>query len=131
MPKRAPVLIVEDEGILALDAMIAVEDAHFEAIVVDNVADALTAVETLKISAAILDFMLKDGVVTPLIQALRDRGIAFAVVSASPSPEIIRSGVSPDQLFTKPCAYKKIVRFLMQETTRGGTFNPPGGRQAA
>jgi DNA-binding NtrC family response regulator len=113
MGQRAPVLIVEDEWTLALDATIAVEDVNYSAIVVDNVADALAAVERLKLSAAILDFTLTDGAVTPLLQPLRDHGIPFAVVSASPAIEIIKEGVSPDRVFTKPCAYKKIVRLLL------------------
>ena len=78
------VLIAEDQIFIALDLALAVEDAGGEvAGPVTSVKDALVLFETRPITAAILDFNLTDGEITPVAMLLLDANI----------PTIIQSGV--------------------------------------
>ena len=78
------VLVAEDQIFIALDLALAVEDAGGEvAGPVISVADALVMIETRPITAAILDFNLIDGDMTPVVTLLLDANI----------PVIIQSGV--------------------------------------
>ena len=84
------VLVAEDQIFIAMDLALAVEDAGGEvAGPVASVENALALIEKRPITAAILDFNLTDGDVTPVVMLLLDANI----------PIIIQSGVGiPPQL---------------------------------
>ena len=78
------VLVAEDEIFIELDLALAVEDAGGKvAGPVASVKNALQLIETHAIKAAILDFNLTDGDITPVATLLLETGI----------PIIIQSGV--------------------------------------
>jgi len=78
------VLVAEDQIFIALDLALAIEDAGGEvAGPVTSVKLAFALIEARPITAAILDYNLTDGDVTPVANLLLDAGI----------PTIIQSGV--------------------------------------
>lgn len=78
------VLVAEDQIFIAMDLALAVEDAGGEvAGPVASVENALALIEKRPITAAILDFNLTDGDITPVVMLLLDANI----------PIIIQSGV--------------------------------------
>lgn len=78
------VLVAEDQIFIALDLALAVEDAGGEvAGPVASIKLAFALIEARPITAAILDYNLTDGDVTPVATLLLDAGI----------PTIIQSGV--------------------------------------
>ena len=84
---RAPVcLIVEDVALIGMALESYLEDQGFDCAAVCSAAEALAWLETRCPSVAILDYMLEDGPCTPLIAALRARGVPFLVYSGFPAP---------------------------------------------
>ena len=84
MLKGSLVLVAEDQIFIAMDLALAVEDAGGEvAGPVASVENALALIETRPITAAILDYNLTDGDITPVVMLLLDANI----------PTIIQSGV--------------------------------------
>lgn len=66
-------LIVKDDAFVAMDAADSVALASMEADTAEGVPDALGIPEYEEVSAAILDFHIRDGTVTPVIERLRGR----------------------------------------------------------
>jgi len=97
----ALVLVAEDQIFIAMDLALAVEDAGGEvAGPVASVENALALIETRPITAAILDFNLTDGDITPVATLLLDANI----------PLIIQSGVGiPPELAMR---FPDIVVFI-------------------
>ncbi|RCW20811.1 hypothetical protein DFR48_11243 [Ciceribacter lividus] len=67
------ILIVEDDAFVAMDAADNVALASMEADTAESVPDALGIPEREEVSAAILDFHVRDGTVTPVIERLHGR----------------------------------------------------------
>ena len=87
------ILIVEDDVFISMDAADAVARAGVNVITTETVRDALEILETEHISGAILDFKVRDGDVTPIVQRLRRSGIPFRIVSGSAIREIEENGI--------------------------------------
>lgn len=111
--KQALVLIVEDDALVAMDAADSVSCAGVEAVTVESVTDAIGILEREDISAAILDFHVRDGTVTPLIERLSERHIPYRVVTGSPAAELAAGGVPLDLCARKPADYLAIVGALV------------------
>ena len=85
MLKRSPVLIAEDEPIIALDLALAVQDADGEVVgPAATVKEALALLETRTVQGAILDVNLADRDISPVAVYLLNRGI----------PTILQTGMS-------------------------------------
>jgi DNA-binding NtrC family response regulator len=82
-----PILIVEDESIVALDLAMAVED-HGGRVIgpVATVAEALELIDTQPVAAAILDAILRDRDVTPLALRLVERKVPFIIHTGTGLP---------------------------------------------
>ncbi len=76
------ILVVDDEAVACIDYAYQLRElgAKAEGIVSSNAA-ALTFLETHPIDAAILDYRLRDGTSTPLMEWLRDHQIPFVIIS--------------------------------------------------
>jgi DNA-binding response OmpR family regulator len=101
---KSPILIVEDEPLVALTLKASVEDAGGTVVgPVGSVHAAMTLLGTNAIAAAILDVQLTDGEVTPVAAALCALGI----------PVIFQSGVGLPPGLERQCPgavfYKKPV----------------------
>ena len=78
MLRRKPILIVEDEPLIALDLSLAIED--LDGIVVGpagSVAEAQALIGACEVCAAVLDADLCDGPVTPVALHLHRAGLPF------------------------------------------------------
>jgi len=83
--RAAPrVLIVEDNALIALDLEDILTTSGCEVIGPKvTVRDALALLDTVKIDAAVVDYLLDDGTADPLAQALNERGIPFTICTGA------------------------------------------------
>lgn len=109
------ILIVEDDVFISMDAADAVARAGVNVITTETVRDALEILETEHISGAILDFKVRDGAVTPIVQRLRRNGIPFRIVSGSAIKEIEENGIPPELCAPKPADYRQVLVALLNE----------------
>lgn len=78
----AVILVAEDQPFIALELAFSVEDAGGNVVgPAASVRHALALIKEHLISAAILDFNLTDGDVTPVIAALTEANIPFIIQS--------------------------------------------------
>jgi ActR/RegA family two-component response regulator len=109
------ILIVEDDVFISMDAADAVARAGVNVITTETVRDALEILDTEHISGAILDFKVRDGDVTPIVQQLRRSGIPFRIVSGSAIREIEENGIPPELCAAKPADYRQVLVSLMKD----------------
>lgn len=84
---RRRILVAEDEVLIASDLAIAVEEAGGVVVgPVASVREGLALLGQQSVHAAILDVRLIDRDVSPLAEALLERGVAVVFHSASPVP---------------------------------------------
>ena len=117
------ILIVEDDVFISMDAADAVARAGVNVITTETVRDALEILETEHISGAILDFKVRDGAVTPIVQRLRRSGIPFRIDSGSAIKEIEENGIPQDLCAPKPADYRQVLVSLMKEVPPLGTHS--------
>lgn len=109
------ILIVEDDVFISMDAADSVSRAGVNVVTAETVHDALDILENEEISAAILDFHVRDGAVTPIVDELRRKGIPFRIVSGSPLAEIAANGIPTGLCAQKPADYIKVLVSLISE----------------
>jgi len=100
--RPGPVLVVEDEALIALDLEWQLGDSGFEATSFRTSAEARQWLVHNKPAFAIIDVQLKDGPCIELVEALVTLEIPFVVSSALPDehlPAQFRQGI----LVPKPC----------------------------
>jgi two-component system, response regulator PdtaR len=82
------ILIVEDEFLIAMDLQLLLEESGWQVFgPAGSVRDALRLIEVELPSVALLDVNLAGELVTPLAEALKRRGVPFALASAHERPE--------------------------------------------
>lgn len=109
------ILVVEDDVFISMDAADSISRAGVNVVTAETVADALEILDIEEISAAILDFHVRDGAVTPIVERLRQRGIPFRIVSGSPLSEIAAKGIPSRLCAQKPADYVKVLASLISE----------------
>ncbi|NKN35011.1 response regulator [Agrobacterium sp. a22-2] len=109
------ILIVEDDVFISMDAADSVSKAGANVVTTETVRDALEFLDNGRVTAAILDFQVLDGVVTPVVERLRSAGIPYRVVSGTPAQEIIALGIPADRIVSKPADYFKIFVSLIND----------------
>ena len=93
------ILVVEDEPLIAMDIVVALEQAGANATMTTTVRHALILAEHDGLSAAIMDHALSDGDSTALCARLEERGIPYVTYSGYPSV----AGASKDATYiSKP-----------------------------
>ena len=75
------ILIVEDEPLIALDIVDAFQKVGAITLTARTVADAIHLVEEDGLSAAVIDFGLRDGDADPICGRLQERAIPFILHS--------------------------------------------------
>ena len=94
-PQDAPlrgliVLVVEDEFLIAMDLEAMLERLGAQVLgPAATVHAAFRLLETLRPDVALLDVHLKDGLVTPVAEALRSRSIPYALASAYSAADFV------------------------------------------
>ena len=117
------ILIVEDDVFISMDAADAVARAGVNVITTESVRDALEILDTEHISGAILDFQVRDGAVTPIVQRLRRNGIPFRIVSGSAIKEIEENGIPQELCAPKPADYGQVLVSLMKDVPSSGSHS--------
>ncbi|MBA4798235.1 response regulator [Rhizobium rosettiformans] len=117
------ILIVEDDVFISMDAADAVARAGVNVITTESVRDALEILDTEHISGAILDFQVRDGAVTPIVQRLRRNGIPFRIVSGSAIKEIEENGIPQELCASKPADYRQVLVSLMKDVPSSGSHS--------
>jgi ActR/RegA family two-component response regulator len=117
------ILIVEDDVFISMDAADAVARAGVNVITTETVRDALEILETEHVSGAILDFKVRDGDVTPIVQRLRRIGIPFRIVSGSAIKEIEENGIPQALCAPKPADYRQVLVSLMKDVPQLGSYS--------
>ncbi len=109
----ALVLVAEDQIFIAMDLALAVEDAGGEvAGPVASVENALALIETRPITAAILDFNLTDGDITPVATLLLDANIPLIIQSGVGIPPELAMRFPDIVVFIKPYVAADLVSKL-------------------
>ena len=117
------ILIVEDDVFISMDAADAVARSGVNVITTESVRDALEILDTEHISGAILDFQVRDGAVTPIVQRLRRNGIPFRIVSGSAIKEIEENGIPHELCAPKPADYRQVLVSLMKDVPSSGSHS--------
>jgi CheY-like chemotaxis protein len=100
------ILVVENEPLIAMDIVTALEDAGAHATTTNTVRHALILVEHDGLSAAIMDHGLSDGDSTQLCARLKNRGIPYVSYSGYGPSE----GASENSLYiAKPVAMDTLM----------------------
>ena len=120
MLKRLPVLIVENEPLIALDLSHAVKDQGGIVIgPVATVADALAILADQPVAAAILDAKLDDRDVTPVAIHLIAQGVPFVIHSGTGLPDELAASHPDLPIILKPKRPDDVLALLAKQL-RGG-----------
>lgn len=113
MQSRSSILIVEDQAIIGMALRSAVEHAGGDVIgPVASVKLALNLIETRPVSGAILDVVLSDGLVSPLVKCLQQRHIPMIIQTGVGYPAELLA-LFPDLIVkAKPTFSQPLVREL-------------------
>lgn len=116
-----PILIAEDQVLVALDLAAAVEEQGGVVVgPVAEVAEALAIVEAVPIAAAILDANLLDRDVTPLALRLIERGIPLIIHTGTGLPDTLAQACPALTVVMKPVPSTMVLEALGQEIARKG-----------
>jgi len=118
------VLIVEDSWNVAQSLKSTVERAGARTVgPVPTVAEALSLIETRPVSLALVDMNLRDGFADPLVDALIDLSIPYAIITAY---EALPSNADREALdrMSKPLDHERIAAFIgsLAKHRSGGTI---------
>ena len=115
--KGRRVLVAEDEGIIAMDLEMTLEDADAYVVGPFATVDALLgAIDKGRIDCAILDVNLADGEVFPAAKRLHDAGIPFVFHSGHAESDLLRERFPAASICSKPCAADELLRRLTRLT---------------
>jgi CheY-like chemotaxis protein len=110
------ILIVEDEGLVALDLQLAFEDEGAE--IVGTAQSLMRALEVVthagEIDLAVLDVDLAGENVYPVAELLRQRGVPFAFHTGHGSRSELAALFPGTTTFTKPTLPETLIRHLMK-----------------
>lgn len=114
MLNHARVLIVEDEAIIAMALECMVEDGGGSVIgCCGRIDEAMHMLDDLRdIDAAILDFRLEDGDITPVAHRLFDAKIPIVFHTASPLPIELLARGPRHRICPKPSKYGEAVEAI-------------------
>jgi DNA-binding response OmpR family regulator len=102
-PAGPKVLLVEDDGLIAMDLEVVVQEAGCDVLgPCATVADALTLLAAGRPDAALLDVGLPDGPTLPVAEALAAAGVPFALVTGYGPAELSAAGLANVPALEKP-----------------------------
>lgn len=117
--KNTPVLIVEDEVLIALELAMTIED-HGGIVVgpASTVQEALSLMHSCEIRAAILDVHLPDRDVGPLLPQLIQRRISIIIQTGGGLPPDLREMHPQLMVLPKPNTSETLVKRLAEQLVR-------------
>lgn len=111
-PEHLPVLIVEDDPLIALDAEDMLTAAGFVCLLAYDTEAAKKLLGTHEIRAAILDFDLGDETSLGIAEQAHSSRIPYAFVTGRSRAEIIGRAPGPKAILSKPVNYADVARQL-------------------
>lgn len=115
-----PVLIVEDEPLVAATLSDAVENAGGKVVgVARTVSEARHLIRMLTFDVAVLDLHLPDGDITPVLEALHARRAPTIVYSGGEMPEKVRARHPELEALRKPVLPGRLVAEILR-ARKGG-----------
>jgi len=118
MLKGLPILIVEDEAVIAMCLAEMIADLGGCVVgPVGKVSDALALIEEAPIAAAILDANLLDRDVTPVALALTERALPFIIHSGTGLPDELAQRYPDLPLVLKPAHSMAVLAALLHRVS--------------
>lgn len=109
----ARVLIVEDDAVLAFDLMCVLKDAGAETLgPAGNLKRAMALLQERPLSCGVLDVSLRDEVVFPAAQKLRERGIGIVFYTGHADMEGLMSDWPEAQVLSKPASHLLLMKAI-------------------
>lgn len=115
-PEKKNLLLVEDDVIVAMDAVDSMEPLNMSVQVATNVQAALEALQAGAIDAAVVDFDLGGESSTPVIEQLVRNNTPLVLVSGTDKNELEAVGNRVGkvlEIYEKPADYKRIALRLI------------------
>jgi DNA-binding response OmpR family regulator len=120
MLSGARVLVAEDESFVAMDLADTVEGAGASVLgPAATVREATHLIQTEAIDAALLDFNLADGEITPVLETLCERGVPIVVYTGRGLPHELLTRHPGLPVLHKPLPPERVVAALA--SARRGT----------
>jgi len=118
MLKGLPILVAEDEAIVAMDLVHAIEEAEGRVVgPVATVSEAMALLSSQIVEAAIIDANLADRDATPLALALIDRSVPFVIYTGSTAPLELMTECAGLLVVTKPARPTRVLAALLQSVS--------------
>lgn len=125
MLRGLPILIVEDEALIALDLAAAVEDLEGTVIgPVASVVEALAILQHQFVAGAVLDANLVDRDITPVAVLLAQHAVPFVVHTGTGLPSALRTSHPHLPVVMKPAQAATVLTQLLDEIAKGGAPGP-------
>ena len=119
---RPKVLLVEDDGLIAMDLEIVVQEAGFDVLgPCATAASALALLAAGRPDAALLDVGLPDGPGSPVAEALAAAGVPFALVTGYGPAELSEARLANVPVLEKPFT-TKAVKGVLAALLDGGSL---------
>ncbi|MFN0262978.1 hypothetical protein ACKTEK_03775 [Tepidamorphus sp. 3E244] len=115
MAVQKPVLIVEDDPFIAMDAEDAIISAGLECLVAHDCKSAFAILESHALAGALLDFDLRGENSIPIAAKLEEAGYPYFFVTGRTTREVTEMLGSNAPLFNKPVDYSKIAAQLFAQ----------------
>ena len=110
--EKLPVLLVEDDPLIALDAEDTLTIAGFACLLAYNTDTAMDLLKAHEIRAAILDYDLGDETSLCIAEQVYGSHIPYAFVTGRSRGEIIGHAPGPVAILSKPVDYADVARQL-------------------
>jgi len=110
--EKLPVLLVEDDPLIALDAEDTLTIAGFACLLAYNTDTAMDLLKAHEIRVAILDFDLGDETSLCIAEQVYGSDIPYAFVTGRSRGEIIGHAPGPFAILSKPVDYADVARQL-------------------
>jgi DNA-binding response OmpR family regulator len=103
------ILLVEDEFLIALDVQMRIQEAGYKVLdPVASVEEAMSALDTSAVCAAILDMNIRGSTSFPIAERLQAEGIPFIFLSGNDTYQL-QDKFSGRQVLTKPIDYGNLM----------------------
>ncbi len=110
-----PILLVEDDFLIALDAEDVLSSAGFRCLLAHDADAAMDLLRNHEIRAAILDFDLGDQTSLGIAEHAHVSRIPYAFVTGRNRSEIIGKAPDPAAILAKPVDYATVARQLVDQ----------------
>jgi DNA-binding response OmpR family regulator len=119
---RPKVLFVEDDGLIAMDLEVVVQEAGFDVLgPYATTASALALLAVRRPDAALLDIGLPDGPASPLAEALAAAGVPFALVTGYEREDLSEAALAKAPTLQKPFT-AAVIKGVLAALLDGGSL---------